>query len=80
MLSFHFSCKSQACCFCFKILYSIDKVVDIKDIKDFYPSIKEKLLQEATTFAKHHICITNKDIAAICHLTGWPLLLETPGM
>ena len=32
------------------------------DIKDFCPSIKEKLLWEAITFAKCYISITNKDI------------------
>ena len=37
------------------------------DIKDFYPSIKEKLLWEAIRFAKLYISITNKDIEAIFH-------------
>ena len=37
------------------------------DIKDFYPSIKEKLLWEAIRFAKRHISVTNKDIKAIFH-------------
>ena len=37
------------------------------DIKDFYPSIKEKLLWEPITFAKRYICITNKDIEAVFH-------------
>ena len=37
------------------------------DIKDFYPSIKEKLLREAIRFAKLYISITNKDIEAIFH-------------
>ena len=35
------------------------------DIKDFYPSIKEKLLWEAIRFAKLYISITNKGIEAI---------------
>ena len=39
----------------------------IFDIKDFYPSIIEKLLWEAITFAKIHISITKKDIEAIFH-------------
>ena len=30
------------------------------DIKDFYPSITEKLLWEAMRFGKHHISITKK--------------------
>ena len=37
------------------------------DIKDFYSSIKEKLLCEAIRFAKRQISITNKDIEAIFH-------------
>ena len=37
------------------------------DIKDFYPSIKEKLLWEAIRFAKLYISITNKDIEGIFH-------------
>ena len=37
------------------------------DIKDFYPSIKEKLLREAIRFAKLYISITKKDIEAIFH-------------
>ena len=37
------------------------------DIKDFYPSIKEKLLWEAIRFAKLYISITNKDIETIFH-------------
>ena len=35
------------------------------DIKDFYPSIKEKLLSESIRFAKVYISIANKDIKAI---------------
>ena len=35
------------------------------DIKDFYPSIKEKLLSESIRFAKVYISIANKDIEAI---------------
>ena len=37
------------------------------DIKDFYPSIKEKLLWEAIRFAKRYISITSKDTDAIIH-------------
>ena len=37
------------------------------DIKDFYPSIKEKLLWEAIRFAKLYISITNKDIETTFH-------------
>ena len=37
------------------------------DIKEFYPSIKEKLLREAIRLAKRHISITIKDIEAIFH-------------
>ena len=37
------------------------------DIKDFYQSIKVKLLWEAIRFAKLYISITNKDIEAIFH-------------
>ena len=43
------------------------------DIKDFYPSIKEKLLWEAITFAKCYISITNKDIEAIFYGRKFPL-------
>ena len=39
------------------------------DNKDFYPSIKEKLLQEAIKFVKPYISITNKNIKAIFHAT-----------
>ena len=35
------------------------------DIRDFYPSIKEKLLWKAIMFGKRYISITNKDIEAI---------------
>ena len=35
------------------------------DIKDFYPSIKEKLLHEATQFAKEYVAITRKDVEVI---------------
>ena len=35
------------------------------DIKKFYPSLKEKLLWEATRLAKRHISITTKEIEAI---------------
>ena len=35
------------------------------DIKDFYPSIKETLLNEAIQFAKEHVPITRKDIELI---------------
>ena len=37
------------------------------DIKDFYPSINDKLQWEAIRFAKCHIPITIKDIEAIFH-------------
>ena len=37
------------------------------NIKDFYPSINEKLLWEAIRFAKLYISITNKDIETIFH-------------
>ena len=37
------------------------------DIKDFYPSIKEKLLWEAIRFAKRYISIASKDIDIIFH-------------
>ena len=37
------------------------------DIKDFYPSIKEKLLWEVVRFAKLCISLTNQDIEAIFH-------------
>ena len=37
------------------------------DIKDFYPSIKETLLNEAIQFAKEHVPITRKDIEVIFH-------------
>ena len=37
------------------------------DIKDFYPSIKEKLLWEVIRFAKLCISLTNQDIEAIFH-------------
>ena len=37
------------------------------DIKDFYPSIKEKLSWETISFAKRHISITNKDNEATSH-------------
>ena len=36
-------------------------------IKDFYPSIKKKLLWKAIRFAKLYISITNKDIEAMFH-------------
>ena len=37
------------------------------DIKDFYTSIKERLLWEAIRFAKRYISVTSKDIEAIFH-------------
>ena len=37
------------------------------DIKDFYPSTKEKLLRETIKFAKRYIPITSKGIDAIFH-------------
>ena len=39
----------------------------IFDIKDFHPSITEKLLWKAIRLAKRYISITNKDIEAIFH-------------
>ena len=36
-------------------------------IKDFYPSMKEKLLWEAIRFAKRYISISSKDIDTIFH-------------
>ena len=39
----------------------------IFDIKDFYPSIKEKLLWEAMRFAKRYTSISSKDTDAIFH-------------
>ena len=45
----------------------------IFDLKDFYPSIKEKLLREAIKFGKLYISITNKNIEAIFH--AWKSLL-----
>ena len=38
------------------------------DIKDFYPSIKQRLLHEAMQFAKEHVLITRKDVEVIFHL------------
>ena len=37
------------------------------DIKDFYPSIKETLLNEAIQFAKEHLPMTRKDVEVIFH-------------
>ena len=37
------------------------------DIKDFYPSIKEKLLHEPIQFPKEHVPITRKDVEVIFH-------------
>ena len=37
------------------------------DIKDFYPSIKETLLNEAMQLAKEHVPITRKDVEVIFH-------------
>ena len=37
------------------------------DIKDFYSSIKETLLNEAIQLAKEHVSITRKDIEVIFH-------------
>ena len=37
------------------------------DIKDFYSSIKETLLNEAIRLAKEHVSITRKDIEVIFH-------------
>ena len=38
------------------------------DIKDFYPSIKETLSNEAMQFAKEHVPITRKDVEVIFHV------------
>ena len=38
------------------------------DMKEFHPSIKEKLLWEAIRFVKSHISITIKDIEGIFHV------------
>ena len=37
------------------------------DVKDFYPSIKETLLNEAMQFVKEHVPITRKDAEVILH-------------
>ena len=37
------------------------------NVKDFYPSIKETLLNEAIQFAKEHVPITRKDVEVIFH-------------
>ena len=37
------------------------------DIKDFQPSIKETLLNEAIQFAKEYVRITRKDVEEISH-------------
>ena len=37
------------------------------DIKDFYPSITETLLNEAIQFAKEYVPITRKDVEVIFH-------------
>ena len=37
------------------------------DIKDFYPSISEKLLNDAINFAKQHVNITPEDLEIIHH-------------
>ena len=39
----------------------------IFDIENFYPSITEKLLTDAITFAKQHTSITDRDIDIIMH-------------
>ena len=38
-----------------------------KDFKDFYPSLKEKLLWEAIRFTNRDMSITGKKIEAIFH-------------
>ena len=43
------------------------------DIKDFYPSIKETLSNEAIQFAKEHVFITRKDVEIIFHVRKWVL-------
>ena len=37
------------------------------DIKDFYPSITEKILEKSLEFAKQYLDITEKDIRSIKH-------------
>ena len=37
------------------------------DIKDFYPSISEKLIKEALDFAKTKVSISNTDENTILH-------------
>ena len=37
------------------------------DIKDFYPSIKETLLNKAIQFAKEHVAITRNEVEVIFH-------------
>ena len=37
------------------------------DIKEFYPSIKETLLNEAIQFAKEHVNITRNNVEVIFH-------------
>ena len=37
------------------------------DLKGFYPSIKETLLNEAIQFPKEHVPITRKDVEVIFH-------------
>ena len=39
----------------------------IFDIKDFYPSIQEELLNKGLRFAQEYIDITSKDTEIICH-------------
>ena len=43
------------------------------DIKDFYPSVKEKLLWQAMAFSARQISVTNKDTEAI--FNAWKSLL-----
>ena len=43
------------------------------DVKDFYPSIKETLSNEAIQVAKEHVLITRKDVEIIFHVQKWVL-------
>ena len=46
------------------------------DIKDFYPSIKDRLLIDALEFAKQHMAIKSKDREKIFHARKSPLNKE----
>ena len=47
-----------------------------KDFKDFYPSVKEKLLWEAIRFTNRDMSITGKKIVAI-FMQGNPFYIPT---